>query len=56
MLFYWYRAGHLSQDMSWIIIVIYFKEEPCRVNSSATIEKELNIQIILTRGSVNIGH
>lgn len=56
MLYYWCREGHFSQDVSWIIIVVYFKDAPYRVSSSEKSEKELNIQTILVGGSINIGN
>lgn len=54
MLSYCYREGHFSQDMSWTIIVVYFKEGSYRANSSGKSE-ELNIKMILVGGSINIG-
>ena len=56
MLYYWCREGHFSQDVSWIITVVYFKDAPYRVSSSEKSEKELNIQTILAGGSINIGN
>lgn len=56
MLYYWCREGHFSQDVSWVIIVVYFKDAPYRVSSSEKSEKELNIQTILVGDSINIGN